>query len=90
MLSCLVDCLRLVVRVRPLVSIPVSGDRHSVSYSPLGSAPRGGHWLRCGIILHYGRQEARMEEARSVAELSRTLDQARRLRRLRRRGPESR
>ena len=41
MLSCLVDCLRLVVRVRPLVSVAVSGDRHSVSYSPLGSAQSG-------------------------------------------------
>ena len=36
-----VDCLRLVVRVRPLVTVPVSGDRHSVSYSPLGSPRRG-------------------------------------------------
>ena len=29
----LVDYLRLVVRARPLVSVPVSGDRHSVSCS---------------------------------------------------------
>ena len=36
MLSRLVDYLRLVIRVRPQVSVPVSGDRHSGSYSPLG------------------------------------------------------
>ena len=41
MLSCLVDYLRLVVRVRPQVSVSVSGDRHSVSYSPRGSARSG-------------------------------------------------
>jgi hypothetical protein len=41
MLSCLRDYLRLAVHVRPLVSVPVSGDRHSVSYSPLGTARRG-------------------------------------------------
>jgi hypothetical protein len=40
MLSRLVDCLRLVVRIHPLVSVPVSGDRYSVSYSPY--APYGG------------------------------------------------
>jgi len=36
MLSRLVDYLRLVTRVRPQVSVPLSGDRHSVSYSPRG------------------------------------------------------
>ena len=40
MLSRLVDCLRLVVRIHPLVSVPVSGDRYSVSYSPLCSVRR--------------------------------------------------
>jgi DNA-binding transcriptional ArsR family regulator len=35
MLSCLVGYLQLVVRVRPPGSVPVSGDRHSVSYSPV-------------------------------------------------------
>ena len=40
--ACLVDYLRrLVVRVRPQVSVPASGDRHSVSYSPRGSARSG-------------------------------------------------
>jgi hypothetical protein len=33
--------LRLLVHARPLVSVAVSGDRHSVSYSPLGSARSG-------------------------------------------------
>jgi hypothetical protein len=33
--------LRLLVHSRPLVSVAVSGDRHSVSYSPLGSARSG-------------------------------------------------
>jgi hypothetical protein len=44
MLSRLVDYLRLAVRVRPLVSVPVSGDRHSVSYS----ASRVPHGARAG------------------------------------------
>src|SRR5690349_14092360 len=30
--------LLLLIHARPLVSVPVSGDCHSVSYSPLGSA----------------------------------------------------
>ena len=30
--------LRLLVHARPLASVAVSGDRHSPSYSPLGSA----------------------------------------------------
>ena len=38
MISCYADYLWRVVRVRPLVSVPVSGDRHSVSYSPLDTA----------------------------------------------------
>jgi hypothetical protein len=42
MISCYAEYLRLVVRVRPLVSVPVSGDRHSVSYSPLCTARRRG------------------------------------------------
>ena len=33
--------LWLLVHERPLVSVAVSGDRHSVSYSPLGSARSG-------------------------------------------------
>jgi hypothetical protein len=34
-------CLWLLVHARPLVSVAVSRDRHSVSYSPLGSARSG-------------------------------------------------
>ena len=37
MLSLPSYCLRLLVHARPLVSVAVSGDRHSVSYSPPGS-----------------------------------------------------
>jgi hypothetical protein len=40
MLSRLVDYQRLVVRIRPLVSVPVNGDRHSVVarlWAPLGA-----------------------------------------------------
>lgn len=33
--------LRLLIHARPLVSVAVSGDRHSVSYSPLGSTRSG-------------------------------------------------
>ena len=40
MISRYAGYLWLTVRVRPLVSVPVSGDRHSVSYSPLGTARR--------------------------------------------------
>ena len=35
MLSCSIHYLWILVHARPLVSVAVSGDRHSVSYSPL-------------------------------------------------------
>jgi hypothetical protein len=41
MLSLPGSYLRLLVHERPLASVAVSGDRHSVSYSPLGSARSG-------------------------------------------------
>jgi hypothetical protein len=46
--------LLLLVHARPLVSVAVSGDRHSVSYSPLGST-RGGP----GPSLLFGRSMLR-------------------------------